>query len=475
MKRLIFVIGIMILAFPFFGQTNIPEIDQEIEKGNFTRAQQLILQKIAEGFLSKAEIYQLNLQSALLDRIRIDFNRDETYVRKTLAIYYPELTDSQLHDWEVSNELEMRRIDGEKKYFRNAVWNLFRINKEAGKRKKEVDGESQSYLNNFLGAHLPKVVEEAKASKKRRVMPQQIKLSYTLSVKPNVVPIGEMVRAWLPYPRSSRERLIGVQLLDASEPAHILSPSSYPHSSIYMEKRAVQDEWTVFNYEVQYTAYNEWYDLKSQEVLPYDTASTLFRHFTAERQQHILFTPELKELSRKIIGQTSDPLEKTWLIYKWIGENIPWASALEYSTMSNIPGYCIANKSGDCGMKGLLFITLCRYNGIPAKWQSGWYLYPEEINLHDWTEVYFEGVGWVPIDPDFNMQETGDPASAAFFFNGADAYRLIVNDDFSRDFFPAKIHHRSETVDFQRGEVEWKGGNLYFDKWKYNMKVEYPD
>ena len=27
--------------------------------------------------------------------------------------------------------------------------------------------------------------------------------------------------------------------------------------------------------------------------------------------------------------------------------------------------------------------------------------------------------------------------------------------------------------DFQRGEVEWKGGNLYFDKWDYNMKIKY--
>jgi len=33
---------------------------------------------------------------------------------------------------------------------------------------------------------------------------------------------------------------------------------------------------------------------------------------------------------------------------------------------------------------------------------------------------------------------------------------------------------RSEPYDFQRGEVEWKGGNLYFDKWDYDMKIEYP-
>ena len=39
--------------------------------------------------------------------------------------------------------------------------------------------------------------------------------------------------------------------------------------------------------------------------------------------------------------------------------------------------------------------------------------------------------------------------------------------------YPAKRFPRSETVDFQRGEVEWKGGNLYFDKWSWNIKVDY--
>jgi len=42
-----------------------------------------------------------------------------------------------------------------------------------------------------------------------------------------------------------------------------------------------------------------------------------------------------------------------------------------------------------------------------------------------------------------------------FYLGGIDAYRLIVNDDYSRDLYPAKIYPRSETVDFQR--VNWNG------------------
>ena len=32
-------------------------------------------------------------------------------------------------------------------------------------------------------------------------------------------------------------------------------------------------------------------------------------------------------------------------------------------------------------------------------------------------------------------------------------------------------HPRSDTVDSQRGEVEWRGGNLYYDQWDYTFKA----
>jgi hypothetical protein len=50
---------------------------------------------------------------------------------------------------------------------------------------------------------------------------------------------------------------------------------------------------------------------------------------------------------------------------------------------------------------------------------------------------------------------------------------LIVNDDIGAPLIPAKKFFRSEPWDFQRGELEWQGGNLYFDQWRYKMEVEY--
>jgi len=118
-------------------------------------------------------------------------------------------------------------------------------------------------------------------------------------------------------------------------------------------------------------------------------------------------------------------------------------------------------------------MTMARYQKIPVKWQSGWMMHPNEVNLHDWCEVYYNGLGWVPLDMSFNLQNSGDLQEKEFYISGIDAYRLIVNDAIGSRFMPEKKFARSEPYDFQRGEVEWEGGNLYFNQWNYQMSVEY--
>ncbi len=127
-------------------------------------------------------------------------------------------------------------------------------------------------------------------------------------------------------------------------------------------------------------------------------------------------------------------------------------------------------------MLSLLLISALRSEGIPAKWQSGWITRPNgECGMHDWAEVYFEGVGWVPVDMSYGLMNDDNPSVREFYATGLDQTRLVVNDDIGRDFTPAKTHFRSEPVDFQRGEVEWSGGNLYFPEWSFKMTVEFPE
>ena len=82
-------------------------------------------------------------------------------------------------------------------------------------------------------------------------------------------------------------------------------------------------------------------------------------------------------LAGRIVGDETNSLRVAKAFYDWIGSNIKYSYAREYSTLTNISDYCLCNRYGDCGQEAMLFITLCRSRGIPARWQTGWDLYPE--------------------------------------------------------------------------------------------------
>ncbi len=473
MKKLIILMMGCFMVLTTQSCENDKSIDALIEEGEFTKAEQLIDQRIGSGELSEAKVWDLIAKKNIMHRIRLDFNKDLEDILPRIKEYYPDVTKDQLRRWEESHALECRRIDGEKKYFYNAAPNLFRIDPEARAVKKEKDDSGPGSLDQTLDRIIPKMVEKAKKSGKNLLDPVRMRLNYTVTLKPDEIPAGEIVRCWLPYPREGHDRQTGISLISTSEDEYVIAGHSHLQRSIYMEKMTEAGKSTTFQVVFEITTRPEVYLLKEDDIKPYDTESDLYKKYTAERETHIIFTPEIKALSEHILGDETHPLRIARKLFTYINDHYPWASALEYSTIPNIPSYVMENNSGDCGQVTLLLLTLCRYNGIPARWQSGWMLHPGDVNLHDWGELYFEGVGWVPVDQSFGRREFSEPEYSLFFLGGMDPYRLIVNDDYSTPLYPAKTWLRSETVDFQRGEMEWRGGNIYFNRWTRKMDVEY--
>ena len=118
----------------------------------------------------------------------------------------------------------------------------------------------------------------------------------------------------------------------------------------------------------------------------------------------------------------------------------------------------------------MLFMSLCRAQGIPARWESGWTT-GRNRNMHDWCQIYLDPYGWVPVDSSYGLMNSDDDEVKWFYLGNIDSCRLVLNSDYAQPLYPAKIHFRSEMVDFQRGEVEWRGGNLYFDQWDWRYDV----
>jgi len=407
-------------------------------------------------------------------RIALDFTKEEKEVTDYIRQYIPDFTPAQQEEWERTQALEHRWIKGQKRYFRNAAPNLFRIDSFAKSCKEKHHPTVVSQATLVDQTHVPQVIQHVLKTDSIYVEPVRMRLTYTLSVHPNVVPDGTTIRCWLPYPRRDEPRQRNIQLLSLNGPSIQIANKAATHSTLYTEKKAVKDSATVFKEVLEFTSYAEWHPLTPKEIQPYRRSTALYKKYTAQRAPHLVFTPTIKRLSQQIVGTEKNPLKQVYLLFKWISDTFPWASAREYSTLTDIPSYVLANKHGDCGQVSLLFIDLARCLGIPADFQSGLMLHPGDTNIHDWARVYFEGVGWVPVDPSFGIFTTGENQQETYFFaHGIDAYRMIVNNGYGDKLYPPKNYSRSETVDFQRGEVEWEGGNLYFNQWSWNIDVAY--
>jgi hypothetical protein len=239
--------------------------------------------------------------------------------------------------------------------------------------------------------------------------------------------------------------------------------------TIYLEKQSAGTAETVFTIDYEFVNHGVYYDIDPEKILQVKKDNSLDQYLR-EEPPHIVFTDDLKKLSETLIGDESNPYRKAQILFEWVYNHTPWASAREYSTIRNLSDYGFRNKHGDCGIQSLLFITLCRMNGIPARWQSGWDFKPPYDSMHDWGMIYFEPYGWMPMDAYYGLHDTETNNLKWFYLNGMDSYRLIFNDAYAQPFVPPKKYHRSETIDSQRGEVEWRGGNLYFDQWTWDMQ-----
>ena len=475
-KIILFCIAAFFIGCKTFDKHNTETtIRQEITAGNFTRATQLLDSLVMDKKTTDDEKQAYLFTKDSLHRVKIDFSKSKADVIAWIkARHLFEPTDEQLTQWEKSNILEYQLIDGEKRYFRNAAANIFRLDSNTRKLSKAEISTSESGSDIVLNTHLPKM-QPAKPLGHYVLPKVKMRVTYTLTVKPNAAPEGTTIKTWLPYPRKDIHRQTDVKFIKASPAEYILSEDKTPHTSIYMEKKAIKDSATVFRVEYELASQGEYFDLPEYgKVDAYRKETELYKTYTSEKPPQIRFTEKIKKLTDSITQNTRTPLEILQTCYRHIAANYPWASALEYSIIPNIPEYVIEHRKGDCGQVSLLLINMLRYKGIPTRWQSGWMTHPGEVNLHDWAEVYVEGVGWVPVDMSFGRGEPlKNNIGREFFMSGIDSYRLYINTDISGDFFPKKKFPRSEPYDFQRGEVETDRGNLYFDEWNYEMKVTY--
>ena len=447
------------------------EIVALIDGGRFADAKRAIDAALARPGVSADERAALEFQRERMRRIRIDFPLTEADARRKLGELVPQLRDDEFAAWKRANLLEHLDIDGQPYYFARAVSNLFLLDPAADARRRP-PRESSSGPMESANAYHEQALREARASGKSSVAPRRVRVTQSIVVDADAVPAGETLRAWIPYPRQLPGQQEEIVFLESTPASHRIAPESTLQRTVYLEQAAKAGQATTFAVSYELTVYGQVHRIDPDKVQALGDRPDLAAYL-GERAPHIVYTDALRRYSREVVGDETNPARIAQKLYAAV-DRIPWAGAREYSTLSNISDYALHAGHADCGQQTLLLMALLHLNGIPARWQSGMvYSDGDYDNLHDWGWLYLAPYGWVPMDVTTGrFQDAKDPGVEWFYFGGLDAYRIAFNDDYGTDLVPAKRHFRSETVDSQRGEVEWAGGNLYFDRWDYRFKAQ---
>ncbi|MEG2218711.1 MAG: transglutaminase-like domain-containing protein [Muribaculaceae bacterium] len=438
-------------------------VEMNIHNGNFAKANSIMNTLPSKEKNNRAE--EIDSLRTIMQRIRNDFRISKANGIKQLKATMPNVTIEQIEDWKSKKYIETMNIDGKEFWFRKAIRNLRLLNKDliTTSRQAESDKEADKrlrYKHEAFSSCIP--------DKNGSCNWNSVQIKFTIDVKPNVVPAGEMLKVWIPFPlETTRQR--NVKLISSSSTPTLSNGS--PHNTIFMEKVAKKNVAThfeaIYSYEVAAQFFEP--DTILSKLRPYNKNSQEYKKYTASQYPHIIINDDIKSLTLSIVENETNPLKQSSLIFKWIGNKFPWAGARDYSTIPNIPNYVLEQGHGDCGQVTLLYITLMRSIGIPARWESGWMLHPGEKNYHDWAETYFEGIGWVPTDVSFGR--TRNEELKAYYNTGTDIYRMATNSNVNSPFSPAKQYIRTETVDCQAGEVEWRSGNIDFSKWNSELEI----
>ena len=468
----------LLLAAPFaFGANGtggkaVTPIIAQIDAGHFKAADTAITGALAQPGLSADTRNALAFQRERMRRILLDFTLSADDVKARVRKQIPDLSDAEFAKWNAAGLFEHQVIDGRTLYFKRSPGNLFRLSPEAVARRAVQtpigDGPMEA-----LNDHQRAIYKTALAEHRSSVLPRRLRMTQTLTVDADAVPAGETVRAWIPYPRSVPGQQEDIRYVASVPAQHRIAPESAMQRTVYPEKPAVAGQKTVFSVTYELTVSAQYHAIDPGKVQA-ETITPELAPFVAERAPHIVFTDAMRKFSHDAVGDEKNPYRIAQKLFAAV-DRIPWAGAREYSTISNISDYALHAGHADCGQQTLLLMTLLRLNGIPTRWQSGM-VYSDDgshySNIHDWGYLYLAPYGWVPMDVTTGRLQPGpgdDKSLEWFYLGGLDNYRIAFNDDFGRRFQPTKRHFRSDDVDSQRGEAEWRGGNLYFDQLGYDF------
>lgn len=438
----------------------LPEdILKEKWSGHFERARQLIERRLNQS-LPEALRRRLLLEYENLSHIESNYiyTRDEAI--KLVQKNNPSITAEKFDELHLDGKMDWVYLNGEVHYLRSFLGTLQNVYPEimsAEDNGGDSDNQERQPLSEDERA-LEELMDSLEDGKENIA---HIHIRQELSVAPEAFQNGTL-RVHIPLP-VERQQIHNLKILEIyPKPAALPSvedgqPTAYFEGEFPAEQR--------FAVEYSFDQVTRYTDLGKADLGKTAKADIpdSEKIYLKEELPHIQFSPYLRALAAELADPQGNPLITARRIYDFITTKVKYRFVRDYAAIDSIAEYCAVNQRGDCGVQALLFITLCRICGIPAKWQSGIDAKPGSVGGHDWAMFYVPSKGWVYADLSYGggAYSEGNLKKWNYFFGNADPFRIPLNSEFQCDLRPKKKFWRDDPYDNQYGEMEYSDRGLY--------------
>ena len=424
-----------------FMSTGLPDdIRRHQIAGNYTEAIRLIDLRLAQDNIPNCLRSSLIAYREMFDRLPAEYPYTKEEALATVQKKIPDFTMEELDEQIDLRNIHILYVDGQMRLFGRFDETLFSVVDEVYNRIPPKDPNAPAPIN--YTDHAMAIMKE------KGFMTNRITVRQTMKLKDELFTPGMFMRAHLPVAAACNQQS-DIKIEKIFPEGAVVSPEDAEQRTVCWELNAQENpeftvEYSYLHKEVYKDAYHGTgkpgvYDFDLEECAP-----------------HIVFTPFIRTLCAELTKGIDDPLMKARAFYNYITKNMKYTHVPEYYCIENIPEGCARNFNGDCGVFALLFITLCRCAGIPARWQSGMSANPKWVLCHDWAEFYVEPYGWMLVDASYGTtaNRLGKQERREFLFGNLDPYRMVANRKFQVNFDIPKQHWRADPYDNQEGELE---------------------
>lgn len=425
--------------------------------GDFKRAVQVIDRRL-EKDIPQIMRERLLLEKEILAQLPAQYPYSETKALEMLKETFRDFTDEEMEELLVSGAFEWIYLDGVKHFKDNFILNLIKTRDYLADRLVD---QSQLAGKNDNVNMLNKVIEKMKTQESVHC---RFHIRSTAKIHPDKQRPGKRIQVQLPLPIEYSQvksfRLIG----HSPETAKVAPADSTQRTICFDTIYQAGQEFSVeyeFETEMRYWDWKKAVEERAKAGLTGE-ANADNQQYLTEQLPHIRFTPYLQELTAEAIGDETDPLLKAKKIYDYITSHVMYSFVRSYFTIPQQVTFIGTGLKGDCGLQALLFMTMCRIAGVPARWQSGLYTTPLSIGNHDWAQFYIEPYGWLYADCSFggSAYRAGAEERREFYFGNLEPYRLPAAREYQQNFCFPKQYLRRDPFDNQRGEAEYEDMGL---------------